>query len=302
MKRFLLKTAVFILIVALLDILSGYVFSFLRSKARGGQTYKNEYIAKRCKDDILILGSSKADHHYVPEVLEDSLKMTCYNAGEMGCGIIPAYVRYKLVSQRSKPKLVIYEVTPGFDYMKDNLYSRYLGRIRQYTYNSTVSKVYKNFSDNLEELRLISNMYRNNSCIVTNLKDIVSGNSDRKGYEPLFGEINTELIKEQIVVEESFIDSLKYSYVERLIKDTQEDDVPLLFFISPTFTGKSTADYHPALLLAVKYGIPVINNLSDTSFVNHTAYFQDIDHLNHAGAIKYSQYVSRQIHDYMIKR
>ena len=107
MKKYLLKIALFFALMAVIDVACGWIFGILRSKARGGQTHKNEYISNVCEDDILILGSSKADHHYVPSVFEDSLGLTCYNAGEMGCGIIPAYVRYKMVSQRHKPKLYL---------------------------------------------------------------------------------------------------------------------------------------------------------------------------------------------------
>ena len=84
MKKFLVKVVLFFVIAAVLDVIFGWGFDLLRGKARGGQTHKNEYIANDCVDDILILGSSKADHHYVPSVFEDSLGLSCYNAGEMG--------------------------------------------------------------------------------------------------------------------------------------------------------------------------------------------------------------------------
>ena len=82
---------------------------------------------------IIILGSSHAVRHYVPSVIQDSLGLTCYNCGEPGCGIIPAYARYKMVAERNKPKLVIYEVTPGYDYLVSDDYSKYLGKVRQYS-------------------------------------------------------------------------------------------------------------------------------------------------------------------------
>ena len=39
------------------------------------------------KADLLVFGSSRANHHYVPEVFEDSLKLTFYNTGKDGSGI-----------------------------------------------------------------------------------------------------------------------------------------------------------------------------------------------------------------------
>ena len=212
MKRYFLKIALFFAFVAVIDICCNWGFQSLRCNAHSGQTYKNEYLYRECEDDILILGSSKAAHHYVPSIFEDSLAMTCYNAGEMGCGIIPAYVRYKMVSKRHKPKLVIYEVTPRYDFLKDDGYSTYLGVIRQYTGDNVVRNVYLEFSDDLEGIRLLSNMYRNNSKIISNVKDVLSDSDTYRGYEPLYGRLSpdTKRIKfvdtSEIKIE---IDSLK---------------------------------------------------------------------------------------------
>lgn len=256
--------------MAFIDVACGWAFGVLRSKARGGQTHKNEYVSKVCEDDILILGSSKADHHYVPSVFEDSLGLTCYNAGEMGCGIIPAYVRYKMVCQRHKPKLVLYEVTPGYDYLEDNGYSSYLGVIRQYTGNKMVRDVYLDFSDELEGLRLLSNLYQNNSKIMMNLKDIYAVPDKWKGYEPLLGQINYSGLQVDVVdnaIQNIEIDPLKWHYFERLIRDTREDNVPLVFMLSPQYNSSELADYKPAFELCEKYSVPLINNQSSNLFV-----------------------------------
>lgn len=270
MKKFLLKVALFFVLVAVLDVICGWGFDILRSKARGGQTHKNEYIANECVDDILILGSSKADHHYVPSVFEDSLGLTCYNAGGMGCGIIPAYVRYKMVSERKKPKLVIYEVTPGYDYLVDNGYSSYLGVIRQYTDNKMVRDVYIDFSDELEGLRLVSNMYHNNSKLIMNVKDLLAKSDEFKGYEPLYGKMSTPKNNSAEKANETVsVDTLKWSYMERLVEKTKKDSVPLVFIISPSYGGKLSADYEPIIQFCKKNGIPLIDNIGNLSFVSN---------------------------------
>lgn len=300
MKKFLLKVALFFLLVAVLDVICGWGFDILRSKARGGQTHKNEYIANECVDDILILGSSKADHHYVPSVFEDSSGLTCYNAGEMGCGIIPAYVRYKMVSERKKPKLVIYEVTPGYDYLVDDGYSSYLGVIRQYTGNKMVRDVYIDFSDELEGLRLLSNMYRNNSKLIMNAKDLLAKPDEFKGYEPLYGKMGTPKDnKEEKANEAVSVDTLKWFYMERLVKETKKDSVPLLFVISPTYSGELSTKYESVVELCEKYNIPLINNTGSAFFLNNNKLFQDGTHLNHTGAVAYSQMVVPQIELYL---
>jgi len=304
MKKFLLKVALFFVLAAVLDVLFGWGFEVLRSKACKGQTHKNEYIANECVDDILILGSSKADHHYVPSVFEDSLGLTCYNAGEMGCGIIPAYIRYKMVRERKKPKLVIYEVTQVYDYLEDNGYSSYLGVMRQYTDNKMVRDVYTNFSDELEGLRLFSNMYKNNSKLIMNMKDLLGEPDGFNGYEPLYGRINnagTKKPKADMKKNKRQIDPLKYAYFEKLIEDVKESEIPVLFVISPTFNGTiRNDDYQPTFELSQEYDIPVIDYRQCEEFVGNRVLFRDAGHLNHEGALVFSKSIVSQIRKYII--
>ena len=301
MKKFLLRIVLFFALVALVDLACGAAFNMLRGKLKGGRSYKSEYVFRSCKDDILILGSSRADHHYVPSVLEDSLGYTCYNAGEMGCGIVPAYIRYELVSKRQKPKLVLYEVTPLYDYLQDDGYSRYLGVVRPYSSNPLVKPMYLDFSDDMEQIRLLSSMYRNNSSILNLLKDLLRPAPDYKGYEPLKGKINPEDIsKREIVGRSVVIDSLKLKWLEKLIVKTQEDGVPLVFIVSPSL--RAAADmpgYAPMIELCEKHDVPLIDNSTREEFVGEYKYFQDLSHLNHEGAVAYSKFVASEIKPYM---
>ena len=302
MKKLNLKIALFFTIVAVIDLICGFCFTALRSRACGGQTHKNEYLYRKCKDDILILGSSKADHHYVPSVFEDSLRLSCYNAGEMGCGIIPAYVRYKMEMERHKPVLLLYEVTPEYDYLIDDGYSRYLGVIRPYALDRVVKQVYLDFSDRLERLRIISGMYRNNSCIVQNLKDIFKKADNYNGYEPLYGRLAPEgiVIGQENGVAAVSVDSLKLKYLEKLIEDTILDSVRLVFIISPTYLNCGDSGlYDPAIDLCLKYGVPIIDNKSCALFINDPNYYQDCIHLNNDGAIAYSRYVASQLKEFL---
>lgn len=296
MKKYFLKIALFFALVYVMDVVCGWAFGVLRGKARGGQTQKNEYISKECEDDILILGSSKADHHYVPKIICDSLGMSCYNCGQEGNGIVAAYARYKMVSARKKPQLVVYEITPRYDYLKDNEYSGYLGVIRQYISNNDVRKEYLDFSDNLEGFRLMSNMYCNNSRFVITVKDVLRATPDRRGYEPLTGRIKPRRDNEPDKAKDVIVvDTLKLSYVERLVKETKRDGVQLVMMISPTFEQESLASYEPALELCARYGIPLINNVECVGITGNAECFQDKMHLNNKGAVAYSKFVAHQL-------
>lgn len=297
MKKFIIKTGLFFAIAAVLDIASGVAFKWIIARAKYGETYNSNYISNICTDDIIILGSSHAKRHYVPSLIEDSLGLTCHNCGEPGCGIIPAYARYKMIAEREKPRLVIYEATPGFDYFTSDDYSKYLGRIRQYSDKRAVAEMNEVFGDELEAVRLISNMYRNNSSIVHNLMDLVIPTKDSKGYGPLHGVLTIEAIERMTNTQPSkdskshVVDSLKLSYVEKLFAEAKADGVSIVCIESPRFNSTpndNMEDYRPVIQLCEKYGVPFINNIYYVGITGEKDLFQDFGHLNDRGAKQYT--------------
>lgn len=297
MNRFLLKIALFFALVAVIDVVSGFAFKKMVGSAKYGETYNSNYISNICTDDIIILGSSHADRHYVPSVIQDSLGFSCYNCGEPGCGIIPAYPRYKMVAERKKPLLVIYEATPGYDYYVSDDYSKYLGRVRQYSEKKPVAELYEAFGDELEPLRLMSNMFRNNSSVVHNVMDLFVPTKDYRGYGPLYGVLTEEAIAQEAETQVEkdakthVIDSLKLSYVEKLFADVKADGVNMICIISPQFkatTDLQMDDYQPVIQLCEKYGVPFINNKCYDGITGQRELFQDFGHLNDKGARKYT--------------
>lgn len=297
MKKFVLKIVLFFALMTVIDLSCGYAFQLLISKAKYGDTHKNNYIANVCTDDVIILGSSHAARHYVPSVIEDSLGVTCYNCGEPGCGIIPAYARYKMITERRKPRLIIYEATPGYDYFVSDDYSKYLGRVRQYSNIKPVAEMYNKLGDELEPLRLKSNLYRNNSKIIQNFMDLVIPNKNYQGYVPLFGKLTKDAVakRKETQVEKDIksreIDTLKLSYVEKLFVDSKKEGVTVLCIISPRFNPSKEGndnDYLPAKELCKKYGVPYIDNRIYDDITGEMELFQDFGHLNDKGARKYT--------------
>ena len=84
--------------------------------------YKTDnFISDEVDANILIFGSSRAAHHYVPSILSDSLDMSCYNCGLDGNGIIYGYGKLKTITARYYPKIVILDIQPTFDlFTNDN--------------------------------------------------------------------------------------------------------------------------------------------------------------------------------------
>lgn len=302
MAKYIKKVLLFFMLAAIIDVVCGYGFKYLISNAKGGDSQKNYYISEECCDDLLVFGSSRAVRHYDPRVLEDSLGLSCYNCGEQGCGIITSYARYRLIEQRHKPKLVIYEVTPNFDYFKTEDYSKYLGRIRQYSNNPSIKDIFIELGDELEGVRLFSSMYRNNSFLVNNVLDNLTNERFEKGFKPLKGVLKSQQKPQKQSMKE--MDSLKFSYVEKLIVELKKDNIPMCFYVSPrcidsTMALEEEALYEPIVKLCRKYKVPFINHDYLDGISQNQQLFQDFGHLNKEGARIYSQIVSREVKQYL---
>lgn len=300
MIKFLKKVVLFFALMAVIDVACGFGFDVLKKNAKGGDTRKNYYIAEECCDDILILGSSRAARHYDPALLEDFLGMTCYNCGEPGCGIITAYARYKMVVERNSPKIVIYEVLPRFDYLKGEDYSKYLGRVRQYSNKPVVRAMFLEMGDNLEYLRLFSNMYRNNSFFLQNIMDNLQSHKDNKGFEPLFGFMKPDAKYNRIILNNPENDSIKLHYLEMLITELQQKDTKLFFVVSPKCiseedASKEKVEYEPIIAMCMKYGVPFINYTYMEGISDNYRYFHDRMHLNQEGASAYTKAICKEL-------
>ncbi len=300
MVRFLKKTVFFFALMAVIDLSCGLGFNMLKQHAKGGDTRKNYYIAEQSCDDILVLGSSRAARHYDPRVLEEASGLSCYNAGEPGCGVITAYARYRMVADRKTPKMVLYEVSPRFDYFKGEDNSKYLGRVRQYADKLPVKAMFLDLGDNLERLRLLSNMYKNNSFIVHNVIDNLSGSKDNKGFKPLKGVMKADGIYKSKKKKEFEVDSVKLAYMEKLIDELIEKDVKVCFLVSPKGISKEDAaneesEYAPIVDLCRKYNVPFINHTFMDRISDHREYFHDFVHFNYEGAGVYTKVISEEL-------
>lgn len=131
MRRYITKILLFFLLVAALDFVFGKVCNYMFSHPKGGETKALQYLVNDCDKDILIMGSSRAHCHYDDKMIEDSLGISCYNAGVEGNGIIMMYGLYKLM--KHKPKIIIYDLEPSFDlmeYAEDQNNTRYVSILK----------------------------------------------------------------------------------------------------------------------------------------------------------------------------
>ena len=298
MKKFLLKVLLFFACVVIMDWAFGLFFSYLRAHAKGGSTANCEYIANKAMDDIIILGSSRATHHYISQIVEDSLSVSCYNCGEEGNGVVLAYGRLKMLTNRYKPKLILYEITPSYDYGKRDPNNKYLGYLRAYYNKDGIRKIFEDFDDELSCVKMMSNMYQNTSRLLPNIVDNLVVRDNQKGYSPLYGKM--DFSKSKHSYEKIEIDSSKYAYLQKIIELCQGNDIPLVFMVSPWYCyGDNMEEYEPAFRLCKQKGVIIANYINDPIISRNFAMFQDNNHLNNEGAIAFTHRILPLIKEVM---
>lgn len=293
MKKYIIKILLFILVIFIIDLAFGKVGAFLVANAKGGDIKRDNLINDSIKDDIIILGSSRAYFHYNPRIITDSLHESCYNCGQQGNGIIMLYGRYKMLSSRYNPKLIVYDVEPEYDLLDTGDNHSFLTELKEYYDKPGVYSIF-NLVDNNEKYKMLSNMFKYN----TRFLSLISyyrheANSTIKGYEPLHGIMNYEPKPEHF--ENAKIDTLKLSLLKDLIMETRGKS-KLMFIISPMYKSKyDKSIYTPLMNLCNKYHVVFIDDSNVKSISDNRRLFNDSYHLNKEGSDKYSKYVVSSI-------
>ena len=297
MKKYIIRILLFFAIVVLIDICFGKVFDYMVSHSKGGNTKETYDLLMKDQYDIVIMGSSRATHHYIPQMIEDSLRMTCYNAGADGNGIILMYGRYKLITNRYNPKVILYDVVRGFDiaeYPEDDHNRRYLAGLKDYFFQPGIKEIFTDVSS-AEGIKNYSGLFRYNGDYFNHLRNFLTTMpmSD-KGYLPLHGEMKSE--PEKGDKSTPVLDTLKLSYVRALAVDAKSRGIELIFIASPRY-GADSSSVQPVKDIAEELGIPFWDYMDDPNF-QKLNYFKDFAHLNDEGAGKFTNEI---IHRLMYK-
>lgn len=295
MRKYLIKILLFFAIIAVLDVLFGFACQYLNSHSKGGGTKSRYCVSKESDEDILVFGSSRAKHHYVPYIIEDRLGKSCYNTGEDGNGIIMCYGFLKMITARYNPKLIIYDVT-GFDIYKDDNV-KYLDLMKPYYDEPGIDSIFWTVNPK-SRLIMKSNLYRYNTTCLSLLGNYIRPMQNYpKGYSALSETMDYEPNLPEM--EHREVDSLKVSYFEEFIKLVKRNRIELVCCVSPYYKGFMTESFfYPVKQLCESYDVPFFFFGSEPTVSFEKELFKDRTHLNDKGARYYTNIVASIIDDY----
>lgn len=290
MKKFLIRLLLFFVLVLAIDVVAGKGFAYMVAHAKGGDNGRNNYICNEIKTDVLVFGSSRAIHHFNPAIIEDSLGMSCYNCGQNGNGVILNYARFQLICHRYTPKLIVYDVTSGFDLLAGDDNHKYLGWLKAYYDKPGIADVFESV-DSTEKYKMLCQMYRYNTKFIQVISDYIHPLQDDAyaGFRPLKGEMDAMKVSKPVIKDHYDFDPLKIAYMKKFVELAKANNIELVFTVSPMWAGMDAAQLSPLKEICHQNGIRLLDYSSDTNYLHNNTLFKDGAHLNSRGADQFSK-------------
>lgn len=292
---FVFRAIVFMALLFIMDFVLGSVMHKLYFSIDN----KYSYGILKTKADVIIVGSSRAEHHYIPSILSDSLGLSCFNMGSGGQNIYYQYGVVKSLMDRYTPQIILLDIIP-IDYCitgETHNTEKLAALLPFYRDVSGVREVIE-LRGPLEKYKLISRSYPYNSQISNIIYSYVRKGDNSglvlAGYIPLKGEMKDYQTISNLQTDYE-LDPMKALYLNKLKDLCRLKGVKLIMLYSPVFYGKY--DESDLLLkdVADKANIDFWSYKTYTPIITDVTLFNDGYHLNNKGAQEYTSLISANL-------
>jgi hypothetical protein len=290
---FFLNMVLFFAAVFILDRIGGKLLRHYYFKQSSGVLYRTTFAMEKTTAPLLILGSSRANHHYTPEVFEKNLGMEYYNGGRDGSHIFYHYAVLKSVLKRYTPKVIIFDFTLSDLQVKEDSYDRLSSLLPYYSGHEEIRPVIE-LKSSMEKVKLFSAVYPFNSSLFTilkgNKKALAAEEIKAKGFLPLFKTWKEPIGPPPASDNIDDLDSVKVKYFEMFVRDCKAAGVKLYVVFSPIYLQypHTPAAIETAKKIADDQDVSFYDFSTDSSFTTNPSLFSDKSHLNKKGADVYS--------------
>jgi hypothetical protein len=248
----------------------------------------------------LIFGSSRANHHYHPQVLEEELGISTYNTGRDGNFILYNTAVLKSTLKRYTPSVIVLDLDIySFNRSTEN-YDRLSSLLPYYKTHEEIRDIVE-LRGPFEKIKLRSSVYPFNSMIF----NIAIGNtamnkkrkSDQNGYVPLTTIYNKEIRENN--VQEEIDDQLVKSFAD-FITAARAAGSKVFVIASPVYYR-----YHQSRTLELAREICLRKQVEfwdysqDTAIQQQKDQFADPAHLNDTGARLFSKRIAARIKEHI---
>lgn len=289
-KAFVKGFIIFVILLIIVDRLIGNVFKYYYFKQKSGVLYQTTYVIDSTKASVLVFGSSRANHHYIPAIFENKLHMTFYNCGRDNCNLIYYAAVISAVLERYTPKQIILDLIP---YELSLSEDGKLSPLLPYQDNPAV-KPFLKFNSKFEDFKLLSTEYPYNSLLGTIITGNLSHSDKQEGYIELDKVMPS---RKKAAFESQPVIAARARILNDLFKKLYAKNIKVAVVISPAYCVFDRNDENAKTIeqLSDKYkNIQFFNYENNPAFDNNKLY-QDNFHLNGTGAQKFSMTLAQKL-------
>jgi hypothetical protein len=294
-KSFMGKITLVAALLVLADLGIGGWLSRCYHRITHGEQGRLNYIADSVTTPVLILGSSRAVHHYVPTIVADSLHLDCYNAGKDQQGLYYDLAVLKMALRRYHPREVILDLTPT-DFGDRTSALDVLAVLLPYYHSHPEIQPILDWRSPWEGIKTSSTLYCYNSLVFQTIGNTLAKeetDSVYRGYLPKFDTLgpnsdpfytNAEL--------EALPDSAMVAVFNDILTLAKQNGCRLAVVVSPVYfpLTRGSSTIRLARKICARQAIPFFDYTQSPSFTpGRSALFYDNEHCNDSGARQFTR-------------
>lgn len=290
----------FVTLIILLDFTAGYLFRYLETKALNNnpQGMVAEFTMWKAESDVMIFGSSEARYGLIPSLMKNKLGLSVLNCSHPNQAFYYQYCMINSVLERKKPKVIIWSIYTCYLNTQTEKDKNRLSVLNPFYDTNNYCKRIINKKSKYENLKMMSNLYRFNSCTFDFLYNIFSNTETDNGYwaHKNSGYKYPTLYSSS---EDCGMDSEIVELFVEVIKKCKTSNVELILIIAPRFIkiNDNNKNSHKNLIeICANYDVPLINEFYNSPiFLSDSTLFKDNIHLNDKGARLFTTLLCDQI-------
>jgi hypothetical protein len=306
------RAALFVLLAVVLDVVLGAVLQRLDRRVMSGDRGGQVNYALTKDADFLILGSSRAQFHLMPSVLQARLSGTSYNAGSKGQDFLYAMMVYDLWKRRHPPPRAVVLVVDIESLIERDgeipaaqIVASYLDEsplVRDILYSGGTFKRYE----------YLSRSYRYNGKVFSIAKHLLAEtDSDNDGFQVAPGALNPKELgvlnaldqhQTQLEMAQRPFSQQKLEYLRQFAADSAARGVRVVLLHTPLY--RQDNDAHRLWMTKLEAvtrtlpGVQVVDLCTAShpeAFAEKPWLYRNLNHLNARGAELLTQMLADEL-------
>ena len=292
-KKILVYILLVIIGVTVVDVVFRFIFTpFFYNPSintKAGATYK--FASCNEPAELVILGASRATHHYRSKQLEDSLGISVYNYGGDGRCTLYQYLCLIKAIANGGIKTVILDLSThqiGNEWVNDRISDLY----PYYWNNDTVRMMVNEVEKRDMRLFMLSSLIQYNSQYL----NLIAPMNSEKGYIPIpYTGIPLDTAKranpENVKLDENHFSKIGVKYLSRIVSLCKTTQIDLIICLSPSLDVYKSNEYFLDNLCR-RYDVKYWNM---THMIEDPILFGDYNHLNDKGAELFTKEIIQRL-------